>query len=124
VLDFGYVSEAEKREAMAGAQVFIHPSTNESFGIVLLEAWMAGTPALVHAKSEVLRWQCGQADAGLWFQYYPEFEAMMDLLLGNAPLRRQLGENGRRRVKSLYSPEAVAHRFFNALKDESYAPNP
>src|SRR5690606_15446772 len=40
-LRLGYVSEREKREAMAGAVAFVHPSVNESFGIVLLEAWLA-----------------------------------------------------------------------------------
>ena len=58
VRDFGFLSEKEKHEAMAGACAFIHPSTLESFGIVLLEAFLSGTPALVHAGGEVLRWQC------------------------------------------------------------------
>ena len=40
---------------MAGALAFCHPSVNESFGIVLLESWLARTPALVHAGSDVLQ---------------------------------------------------------------------
>ena len=44
ILDVGFVSEQEKHEAMAGAVAFIHPSVNESLGIVLLEAWLARTP--------------------------------------------------------------------------------
>ena len=115
ILDFGFVSETEKREAMAGAAAFIHPSTNESFGIVLLEAWLAGTPALVHAKSDVLRWQCENANAGLWFAYYPEFEAMLDILLNQPDLRNRLGSNGRRHVKSAFTWEAVGERLFSAL---------
>lgn len=118
ILDFGFVSESEKREAMAGAAVFIHPSTNESFGIVLLEAWLAGAPALVHARSEVLRWQCESANAGMWFTYYPEFEAMLDLLLHNQELRRKLGKNGREHVKSAFTWEAVGERLFGALESE------
>jgi glycosyltransferase involved in cell wall biosynthesis len=116
ILDLGFVSEQEKREAMAGASVFFHPSTNESFGIVLFEAWLAGTPALVHAKSEVLRWQCAQANAGLWFQYYPECEAMLDLLLQNPDLSRRLGQNGKDYVKTAYTWSAVGERLFAALK--------
>lgn len=115
ILDLGFVSEQEKHEAMAGASVFFHPSTNESFGIVLFEAWLAGTPALVHAKSEVLRWQCQQANAGLWFQFYPECEAMLDLLLQNPGLARRLGENGRRYVTSAYTWDAVGRRLFSAI---------
>ena len=115
ILDFGFVSEQEKREAMAGAAVFIHPSTNESFGIVLLEAWLAGTPALVHAKSEVLRWQCEHANAGLWFGYYPEFEAMLDQVLHQPDLRQRLGQNGRQHVLDTFTWDAVGQRLFDAL---------
>ena len=121
ILDFGFVSEQEKREAMAGAAAFLHPSTNESFGIVLLEAWLAGTPALVHAKSEVLRWQCENADAGLWFGYYPEFEAMLDLLLHEPGLGKRLGQNGRKHVLEAFTWDAVGRRLFAALES---APTP
>jgi glycosyltransferase involved in cell wall biosynthesis len=116
ILDVGFVSETEKREAMAGASVFLHPSTNESFGIVLLEAWLARVPALVHARSEVLRWQCESANAGLWFAYYPEFEAMLDLLLDQPDLARRMGARGRRFVETEYTWDAVGQRLFRALK--------
>lgn len=115
ILDLGFVSETEKHNAMAGAALFFHPSTNESFGIVLFEAWLAGTPALVHAKSNVLQWQCQQANAGLWFQYYPECEAMLDLLLHNPALARRLGQNGRQHVLSTYTWPAVGQRLFAAI---------
>lgn len=115
VLNLGFVSEREKHEVMAGASVFIHPSTNESFGIVLLEAWLAGTPALVHDKGEVLRWQCAQAGAGLWFRYYPEFEAMLDRLLEDHELNRRLGQNGRQFVISHYNRKAISKRLFEVL---------
>jgi len=47
LIDVGFVSEQEKRNAMAGALVFCHPSLNESLGIVILESWLARTPVLV-----------------------------------------------------------------------------
>jgi glycosyltransferase involved in cell wall biosynthesis len=116
LLNLGFVSEQEKHEAMAGASVFLHPSTNESFGIVLLEAWLAGTPALVHDHGEVLRWQCQRSGGGLWFRYYPEFEAMMDCLLADETLNRQLGRNGREYVLNTYTRAAISERLFAALK--------
>lgn len=115
ILDLGFVSEEEKREAMAGAVAFIHPSVNESFGIVLLEAWLAGTPGLVHAKSAVLRWQCEESNGGLWFRHYPDFEEALLRLLDDPTLRRALGQNGRAYVQRAYAWPAVEQRLFQAL---------
>jgi len=115
IIDVGFVSEQEKHEAMAGAVAFIHPSVNESLGIVLLEAWLARTPALVHAKGEVLRDQCLRSGAGLWFRRYPDFEEELTLLLDNPAQRRALGEAGRAFVEREYSWPAVEARLFSAL---------
>jgi len=121
VLNLGFVSEQEKREAMAGAAAFLHPSVNESFGIVLLEAWLAGTPALVHAKGEVLRWQCERSGGGLWFRYYPEFEALLDRLLEDPALNRALAAAGNAYVRETYSREAIAGRLAVALEEATHA---
>ncbi len=115
VVDLGFVSEETKHDAMAAATVFAHPSWNESFGIVLLESWLARTPALVHAGSDVLRHHCRVSGGGLWFSCYPEFEAELELLLGNEPLRRAMGAAGRRYVQSEYAWEKVEERLFAAL---------
>ena len=115
IVDVGFVSEQEKHEAMAGALAFIHPSVNESFGIVLLEAFLAGTPALVHAKSRVLVSQCRAAQAGLWFRNYPDFETELLRLLDDAPLRDALGQNGRDFVRREYAWPAIEQKFLSAL---------
>ncbi len=116
VLDAGFVSEQEKREAMAGALAFCHPSPNESLSIVLLEAWLAGTPALVRAASPVLTDQCRRSGGGLWFDNYPEFEEELTLLMDRADLTRLLAENGRAYVQSEYAWPAVDRRLLAALR--------
>jgi glycosyltransferase involved in cell wall biosynthesis len=115
ILDLGFVSEREKREAMAGALAFIHPSTFESLGIVLLESFLAGTPALVHARSEVLSWQCRRSGGGLWFRHYPDFEEELLLLLNNEKLRQQMGAAGKSYVLREYSWASVEKRLFDSL---------
>lgn len=115
MLDVGFVSEQEKREAMAGALAFVHPSVNESLGIVLLEAWLARVPALVHARGDVLRWQCRRSGGGLWFRHYPDFEEELCLLMDRPDFRRQLADAGRAYVENTYSWEAVEQRLFDAL---------
>lgn len=115
IFDAGFVSERHKREAMAGAICFVHPSVNESLGIVLLESWLARTPALVHAQSAVLSDQCRRSGGGLWFRNYPEFEEELLLLLENAETRKKMGESGREFVLKQYSWDAVERRLLDAL---------
>jgi glycosyltransferase involved in cell wall biosynthesis len=115
VMDLGFVSEADKHEAMAGATAFCHPSVNESFGIVLLESWLAGTPALVHHGSDVLRYQCQRSNGGLWFRHYPDFEEALSLLVGNQAINRALANAGREFVLKTYTWDAVEERMFRAL---------
>ena len=115
ILDAGFVSEQEKHEAMAGAVAFLHPSVNESFGIVLLEAFLAGTPGLVHAKSRVLVSQCKAAGAGLWFRHYPDFETQLLYLLDHPDARAALGARGREFVAREYAWPAIERKFFGAL---------
>lgn len=115
VLDAGFVAEAEKHEAMAGALVFCHPSTLESFGIVILESWLARTPALVHGGSAVLRDHCQKSNGGLWFHLYPEFEEALLLLLQKDTLRQAMGEAGRAYVLRNYTWPAIDQKLFHAI---------
>lgn len=115
VHDLGYVDEQTKRDAMAGALAFVHPSVNESFGIVLLEAWLAGTPGLVHAKSDVLQHQCRMANGGLWFHHYPQFEASLLWLMDHPEEAAAMGRSGQAYVEREYSWDSVGQRFFKAL---------
>ena len=115
VIDAGFVSETDKHAAMAGAVAFCHPSVNESLGIVILESWLAGTPCLVHAGSDVLQYQCRTGNGGLWFRTYPEFEGQLSLLLDRPDIRDRLGSNGRAYVRRDYAWATVERRLFAAL---------
>jgi glycosyltransferase involved in cell wall biosynthesis len=115
VHDAGFLDEQEKADAMAGAAAFVHPSVNESLGIVLLEAWLTRTPALVHAAGEVLRDQCMRSNGGLWFRHYADFETMLALLLDRPELCRAMGDAGRAYVRREYDWGLIAQRLLNAL---------
>ncbi len=115
LLDVGFVSETEKHEAMAGALAFCHPSRNESFGIVLLEAWLAGRPALVSSGGAVLVEHCRACGGGLWFSNYPEFEAELLLLMDQPDLAATMAQQGKAYVQSVYSQRAIDRRFADAL---------
>lgn len=117
LLNLGFVSEQEKFEAMAGGTAFLHPSVNESFGIVLLESWLAGTPVVVHDKGEVLKWQCQRSGGGVWFRDYPEFETLLDRLLEDQELNHSLAMSGKRYVVNTYNRTALAERLFATLQE-------
>ena len=115
VHDLGFVPEQDKLDANAAATVFCQPSVNESFSIVLIEAWVQRRPALVNARCDVTREHCQQSQGGLYFNGYAEFEAALDLLLSDEALRCRLGERGRRYVAQNFTWERVMDRFLGAV---------
>jgi glycosyltransferase involved in cell wall biosynthesis len=115
ILDLGFVTEQEKHDAMAGAIAFCHASINESFSIVILESWLAGTPVLVHGGGAVMPEHCRKSNGGLWFKNYPEFEEALSLLLTRPALRTAMGKAGERYVRETYSWPAVETRLMAAL---------
>jgi glycosyltransferase involved in cell wall biosynthesis len=116
VHDLGFVTEEDKRHACAAADVLCQPSVNESFSLVLMEAWMQGTPVLVNARCEVTREHCQYSQGGLYFNGYQEFEATLDWMLAHPAARRRMGTCGRRYVEQNYTWEKVMKRFLNAVQ--------
>jgi glycosyltransferase involved in cell wall biosynthesis len=115
IFDLGRVSETQKWDGYAAASVFCQPSVNESLSIVLLESWLAGTPALVHRECDVTRDHVRASGGGLTFKDYPSFaEALMELL-SNRDLARRMGESGRRYVLEEYNWDSVIKRLLEAL---------
>lgn len=111
VLDLGFVPVQDKYDAYAAADVFCMPSVHESFSIVIMESWLAGTPVLVHGDCAVTREHCTQANGGLYFSNYPEFAATLDYLLVNRETAVTLGQQGRRYVLQNFQWEAVIGRY-------------
>mgnify|MGYP001026068858 CR=1 FL=1 len=115
VLDLGYLSAQEKHDAYAAADIYVHPSLIESFSIVLMEAWLQGTPALVHADCAVTREAAETSGGGLAFRTFGEFAAALDLLLPNPELRANLGSRGRAFVLETCRWEDVAAKTIAAI---------
>jgi glycosyltransferase involved in cell wall biosynthesis len=116
VRDLGYLDATAKAAAYAAATVVCQPSVNESFSIVLMEAWLAGTPVLVHARCAVTTHHVFQAGGGLAFEDFYEFAEALDLLLEDGERRRRLGAQGRTYVETVYSWPAVTARLRETLE--------
>ena len=101
VVRLGPLTESQKRDFYAGIDVFALPSRSDSFGLVLLEAWANGVPNVAYRAggiADVIRpgadgllVPCG--DVRL-------LAAALADLFHNAALRRQLGDAGKRRLRT------------------------
>jgi glycosyltransferase involved in cell wall biosynthesis len=116
VVNAGFVSEEDKRAAYAEALAFVSPSHMESLSIVLMEAWLEGTPALLAAGSEVLREHAERSGGALTFESYEEYRESLDRLRAEPELRDELGAGGREYVLSTFSWPAVRGRFREAVE--------
>ena len=117
IIDLGYLSEEDKWNAYAGALAFCQPSTNESFSIVLLEAFLAGTPGLVNAFCPVTLEHCLKSAGGFYFQDYFEFEESLLYLMDNPETAAAMGANGRRYVRDYFSWKDVLDRLEDGIAD-------
>jgi glycosyltransferase involved in cell wall biosynthesis len=112
----GAVDEATKWAILRGADALVSPSAHESFGLVLLEAWQAGTPVLVNAASDATRELCERSGGGLWFRDDAEFDVALRRLIESAPLRESLAAAGSRHVATELSWPTIVDRYTTFLR--------
>ncbi len=115
VVNLGFLPDDEKRAALAGGVALINPSELESLSIVLLEAWLEGTPGLVASGSEVMADHCEQSGGGWPFSDQATFNTALSQLLDDPATAESAGQRGRDYVRSRYSWDEVMRRFDLAL---------
>jgi glycosyltransferase involved in cell wall biosynthesis len=111
----GFLPEADKWGAVAGAELLVIPSELESLSMVTLEAWSQGRPVLANGKCDVLRGQCRRSRAGLYYDDYYEFREALALLESSPELRDGLGANGRRYYHQHYSWDVIVGKYDRIL---------
>lgn len=107
VVDAGQVSEEEKAALLQSAKVLLSPSAHEAYGIVFLEAWAAGIPAVgagAGAITEVM------GEGGLLFASGDArgLAAQAVRLLGDGDLRARLALAGRAQIASRPTAAQIA----------------
>lgn len=115
VIDLSHVTEEEKQRLIKHALVLCQPSTNESFSIVLMEAWLLGSPVLVHSQCAVTKRHVIDSSGGLYFGDYEDFCGTITELLKSKNLREELGMSGKSYVSEQYSWDRVMDRFDRVL---------
>ena len=117
IISVGFISDKDKFDAIAGAELLLMPSKLESLCIAFLEGLALGVPVLCNGASPVLRGHCLRSDAALYYLDYPEFEASLELLLSERRLRTLLGKRGKRYVRSNYTWERVLDKYRRLLTE-------
>ncbi|MFK7803867.1 MAG: glycosyltransferase family 4 protein [Anaerolineae bacterium] len=117
VLDLGYVSAEDKRNAFAGATLFCQPSLNESFSLVLMDAWLAEKPVLVNGLSDVLVEHVRRSNGGLYYGNTEEFIAMVDWILDHAEESAAMGKNGRAYVENEYAWDKIMAGYIKLIEE-------
>ena len=89
----GYVPDARLDEVLSGAELLVHPSLYEGFGLVVLEAMARGTPVLA-ARATALP-ETG-ADAAAYFDPSDpgDLERQLAALLADRTRRADLARRG------------------------------
>lgn len=112
----GRVSEEEKRYYYHAASIFAFPSItrNEAFGIVLAEAMYCRCPTVTFTiEGSGVNWVSLDHKTGLEVANsdYRAYAQAIDELLKNNILRKEMGDNARERVISLFSQAVVTKQY-------------
>jgi len=123
VLDVGFLPDTERDNAFAAADAYLQPSRYEAFSRTVMEAWLAGTPVIANAGSEVVRWHCERSGAGLLYDDEYEFEQCLRFLAEAPDTAAELARPGRAYVLTHYSWPDVLDRIEQALQAWTVAPS-
>ena len=110
-LRLGHVSDQEKRDLFAAGDVFAMPSRTDSFGIVFLEAWLAGKPVVAAAAGGVP--DVVEHERSGFVVPFGDVGRIADALarlLADPALGRRMAEHGRRRTLESWTWDNVYQR--------------
>ncbi|HSK11084.1 MAG TPA: glycosyltransferase family 4 protein [Vicinamibacterales bacterium] len=121
VRHLGFVSDADKYDGLAAADVLIMPSYFESLSMVALEAWALGRPVLANARCDVLKGQSLRSNGGLYYRTYEEFAESLSWIVRRPQIAAALGANGREYFRRTYAWPVVERKYldmFDRLRRE------
>ncbi len=107
IVELGRVDLAEKTAALAACDILCLPSSQESFGMVLVEAWSMSKP-VVAARSPAVSTLVEDGKEGFVVEPGPDTLAeAVSKLLSDDELRRAAGEAGKDKVERRYAWKRV-----------------
>lgn len=114
-IDLGFVDEDLKYSIISHSKVLVNLSNNESFSLVIMEAWLMGIPVIVSEGCDVTKYHCQKSNGGLWIKDSNSYKKSIELLQSNTDLARSMGVRGREYVEKNYNWSNV---IFEILKSD------
>jgi glycosyltransferase involved in cell wall biosynthesis len=115
VIDLGFLPAPERDNALAAASAYVQPSVMESFSRSTLESWLAGTPVLTRAESEVVAWHCARSGGGRLFEDGRQLACHLRWLADAPAEAETTAAAGRRYVLDHYTWDRVLDRIEEEL---------
>jgi glycosyltransferase involved in cell wall biosynthesis len=113
----GMIDDRAKWGLLRGAHAVVAPSPFESFNLTVVEGMTAGAPVVVNAVCGATREHCERSGAGMWFEGYAEFEAVVERMTGDLVLHETMRQNGARYVEANYRWPVILDRYCAFLEE-------
>ncbi|NLH83475.1 MAG: glycosyltransferase family 4 protein, partial [Phyllobacteriaceae bacterium] len=114
---YGRLSRELMLGALAGCVGLVTMSTSESFGIVIVEAWMSGRPVIANRRCLSFGELVEDGEDGILVGTTDELIAAMRTLLENPARAGAMGDAGHRKAMEKYTWSAAARRFHDILTE-------
>jgi len=107
---------SDKVNVLGNADIFVLPSRNEAFPLVILEAMQTGLPVISTLEGGISDMVVDKQTGFLTEKENPQLLAdMMSLLLNDSMLRSEMGNKGRQRFKENYTLDKFEERLVRAF---------
>ncbi len=119
----GYSDYCDVASILEGADLLIHPSLEESFGLTLLEAMAKGIPVIAGSESGAAPWVLAYGKAGLLVDVRSpsEIADVAISLLTNQERWRTFSVAGFQHASDSFRESKVIHVYLNKYQDLFYA---
>ncbi len=110
IISLGFVSEQDKFDGIAAAQMLVLPSEFESLSIVVLEAMSVGTPVIVNGKCPVLKGHCTKSNGAFYYHNYFEFEGEVNYMMEHPEVVEVMNQNAKQYVDENFQWDVIIQR--------------